>query len=152
MGGAEYKIHQAFRREGINLRIYRRSSTILDIVRPRQPDVRECKWTACPTRETAKCIVRNCVYLITCTPCGLRYVGSATRHLHQRIREHMIQGRSSTIQPHLTSCGNGTPNITVKVLAREKDEVNTRLREAIIIKKTRPELNTQGDSDFVDLI
>ena len=37
-------------------------------------------------------------------------------------------------------------------MAREKDEVDTRIREAIIIKKTCPDLNTREDSDFVDLV
>ena len=152
MGGAEHRIRRAFRREGINIRVYRRSTTLLDMVRPRRPEIRRCIWTDCPTREQGKCYVRNCVYSITCVPCGLRYVGSTTRALHERIREHTTQGRGSTVHSHLKACGGGTANVVVKVLAKEKDEVNTRLREAIIIKKTRPELNTQEDSDLVDLI
>jgi hypothetical protein len=42
--------------------------------------------------------------------------------------------------------------MNVRILANEKDAVNTRLREAILIKKRRPQLNTQADSDLVDLI
>ena len=149
---AERKIRKAFTQEGIRIRIYRRSTTILDTVRPRQPEVRQCRWTACPTKEQRRCFVRNCVYLITCSHCDQRYVGSTTRSLHERIREHTVTGRGSTIFNHLTTCGGGTAQPQVRILAREKDEVNTRLREAILIKKLRPELNTRTDSDLVDLI
>ena len=75
-----------------------------------------------------------------------------TRPLHERVREHSVTGRGSTIHEHLVNCGGGTAQVRVRVLAREKDEVNTRLREAIIIKRLRPELNTRAESDFVDLV
>ena len=149
---AEGKIRRAFLREGVNIRIIRRSTTVLDIVRPRQRDVRLCKWPTCPTKETNTCFVKNCVYEITCSPCGRRYVGSTTRPLHERIREHAASGRGSTIHDHLTTCGGGAARIRVKILAREKDEVDTRIREAIIIRKTRPDLNTREDMDIVDLV
>ena len=149
---AERKIRQAFTREGINIRLFRRSTTILDIVRPRQPDVRRCKWQTCPTRGAGKCFTKNCVYEVTCLPCGQRYVGSTTRPLHERVREHTTSSRSSTIHDHLTLCGGGTAQVQVKILAREKDEVNTRLREAIIIRRTRPGLNTQEESELIDIV
>ena len=40
----------------------------------------------------------------------------------------------------------------VRILAQEKDPINTRLREAIVIKKQRPELNTREESDLVNLV
>ena len=149
---AEHKIRRAFTREGINIRVYRRSTTILDIVRPRKPDMRRCTWEACPTKQEDKCFVRNCVYEITCTPCGRRYVGSTTRPLHERIREHTSSGRGSTVHGHLVTCGGGTARVRVRIVTKEKDEVNTRLREAIVIRKTQPELNTREESDLVDLV
>ena len=89
---------------------------------------------------------------MTCKPCGQRYVGSTTRPLHERLREHTVSGRGSTIHSHLIVCGGGTARIRVNIIAREKDEVNTRLREAIVIKRTEPELNTREESDLVDLV
>ena len=38
----------------------------------------------------------------------------------------------------------------VKIVAKERDEVNTRIREAIVIRKNNPDLNTQEDSEIVD--
>ena len=150
--GAERKIRRAFLKEGVNIRLVRRSTTILDVVRPRQPEVRKCKWDSCPTKEASTCFVRNCVYEITCQPCGRRYVGSTIRPLHERIHEHTTSGRGSTINDHLTTCGGGTARVQVKIVARERDEVNTRIREAIVIKRNRPDLNTQEDSELVDLV
>jgi hypothetical protein len=149
---AERKIRRAFTREGINIRIYRRSTTILDMVRPRQADIRRCTWADCPTRDAGTCFTKNCVYEVTCLPCRRTYVGSTTRPLHERIREHAAHGRGSTIHDHLVSCGDGTAQVHVRILAREKDEVNTRLREAILIKKQRPDLNTQEDSEAVNIV
>ena len=149
---AERRIRRAFTQEGINVRIYRRSTTILDVVRPRQPEIRRCPWTTCPTKERANCFARNVVYEITCSPCGHRYVGSTTRPLHERVREHTVTGRGSAIHEHLLTCGEGAARVQVRILAKEKDEVNTRLREAIAIKRLRPELNTRADSDLVDLV
>lgn len=33
-------------------------------------------------------LTRNCVYEVTCSPCGPRYIGSTARPLHERVREH----------------------------------------------------------------
>ena len=149
---AERKIRKAFAQEGISIRVYRRSTTILDIVRPRQAEVRRCTWADCPTKETARCFIKNCVYQITCSPCGRRYIGSTTRPLHERIREHTATGRGSTVHQHFINCGDGEARVQVRILAKEKDEVNTRLREVIAIKRLRPELNIRTESDLVDLV
>ena len=124
----------------------------MDYVRPRQPEVRRCIWESCPMKETGQCFSKNVVYEVICTPCGRRYVGSTTRPVHERIREHTANGRGSTVHNHFLTCGEGTARVSVRIVAREKDEVNTRLREAIVIKRTRPELSTREDSDLVDLI
>ena len=50
------------------------------------------------------------------------------------------------------ACGEGAAQVRIRILAREKDEVNTRLREAITIKRLRPELNTRSESDLVDFV
>ena len=149
---AERKILKAFREEGVRIRIYRRSTTILDVVRPKKQEIQRCTRPSCPTRSAGTCYVKKCVYEITCSPCGRRYVGSTTRPLHDRIREHLDTGRGSAIHEHLVACGGGAAQVRIRVLAREKDEVNTRLREAITIKRLRPELNTRSESDLVDFV
>ena len=147
----EHKVRKLFRQEGINIRLYRRSTTLLDVVRPRQPEVRQCPWPTCPTRETRECFVTNCVYQVTCVPCGRRYVGSTTRALHERIREHVV-GRSSLIYDHLSDCGGGQPRVRVSILNKEKDAINTRLAEALKIRVLRPELNSREEQGLEKLL
>ena len=53
----------------------------------------------------------------------------------------------------MTTCGGGAANVQIKIVTRERDEVNARMiREAILIKKSGPSLNTQEDSELVDLV
>ena len=97
---------------------FRKSRTLLDIVRPREPESRRCTWPTCPTRQKALCYRKNnCVYDIKCSPCGCHYIGSTTRPLHERIREHTTKGRGSTIHEHLIRCGGGTAQVEVRILA-----------------------------------
>ena len=63
-----------------------------------------------------------------------------------------MTGRGTSIYEHLLRCGQGAARVQVEILAREKDAVKTRLREAILIKKRHPELNTQTGSDLIDLV
>ena len=85
---AERRIRRAFTREGVNIRVFRRSTSILDVVRPRRQELRKCSWPTCPTAATALCFIKNCMNQVTYEPCGQSYVGSTTRPLHERIREH----------------------------------------------------------------
>lgn len=148
----EQRVRRLFQREGINIRLYRRSTSLLDVLRPRQPEVRRCPWPTCPTRETATCFTKNCVYQIKCVPCRRRYIGSTTRALHERVREHTIPGRSSLIFEHLRTCGNGSPQVEVSILTKEKDAINTRLAEAMKIRALKPELNSREEQGLEGLI
>lgn len=42
--------------------------------------------------------------------------------------------------------------IRVTIVAREKDAINTRIRKAIVIKKSSLDLNTWGDKVLVELV
>ena len=54
------------------------------------------------------CLSSNVIYLITCTSCGIRYVGQTARPVHFRIKEHLrhiTTGRPTPVASHfLTSC------------------------------------------------
>ena len=89
----------------------------------------------------------NCVYEVTCSPCGRHYNKSTTWPPQERTET----GCGSAIHEHIT-CGGGFASVRIRILTREKDEVDTRLREAISVKRLRPELNTRSESDLVDFV
>ena len=63
-----------------------------------------CKMRGCQINETKKCHAAMVVYLIECQ-CGENYVGSTTRTLHQRFKEHN-NVRSSQVYQHKEKCKN----------------------------------------------
>ena len=135
---AEWKIKNLFRRHGINIRLYRRSNTLFNTLRPKRAPVSSCRWPDCPTKASNTCFVKNVVYQITCSGCQGTYIGQTSRELHVRIRDHIL-GRGSTLHHHLTTCGAG--QFQVDILSKEKDPVNTQLAEGLYIRDLKPRLN-----------
>ena len=43
----------------------------------------------CPISGTKLCLLRKAVYQITCNNCNQHYIGSTTRFIHDRVREHL---------------------------------------------------------------
>lgn len=105
---ADHKIRRNFTREGFNICIVRRSTTILDIIRSNSQATggQDLQVDFLPHgMKAGKCLIKDCVYQITCLPCELYNVESTIRPLHERIREHIANGRGSTIHDRLTACG-----------------------------------------------
>ena len=96
---------------------------------------------------------RNTVYQLTCKACGKYYIGSTTRFLHDRTKEHLTNDNSS-VKKHLTTHHrNNSHNIEVKVITRENDPVNLRLYEAYYIRKHKPGLNSREEcTELNDLL
>ena len=66
---------------------------------------------------------------------GEYYIGSTTRCLHDRTKEHLANDNSSVTKHLTTHHRNHNHNIEVKVITRENDPVNLRLHEAYYIRK-----------------
>ena len=107
----------------------------------------------CPIADTNLCLQRNTVYQLTCKACGEYYIGSTTRFLHDRTKEHLTNDNSS-VKKHLTTHHrNNSHNIEVKVITRENDPVNLRLYEAYYIRKHKPGLNSREEcTELNDLL
>ena len=98
---------------------------------------------------TAKAAAASSVYQLTCKACGEYYIeyyiGSTTRFLHDRTKEHLTNDNSS-VKKHLTTHHhNNSHNIEVKVITRENDPVNLRLHEAYYIRKYKLGLNSREE-------
>ena len=90
---------------------------------------------------------------ITYKNCSQHYIGSTTRFIHDRVKEHLANGNSS-INKHITICQNNDyKGIEVKIIVMENDPVNLRLFEAFYIRKNKPTLNSREECiEFADLL
>jgi len=95
----------------------------------------------------------NVVYQITCNNCNQHYIGSTTRFVHDRVREH-LNNDSSSVKKHISKCQNKVhKGIEIKTIALEKDPANLRLFEAFYLRKYKPALNSREEcSEFADLL
>ena len=101
------------------------------------------------------CFAKNCIYQIECITCHLIYIGSTIRNLHDRVKEHVTRPASS-IYKHFAAhhkIDNINDSIRVTIIAKERDPVNLRLKEAHYISKLRPEINNREErSELTELL
>ena len=92
----------------------------------------------------------NVVYEFSCScDTNLTYLGMSTRHLSTRIREHLNFNSQtpSAVQTHLMSCDicskvNHKPS-SFKIIKKCNSEFQTKIYEALLIRKRNPALNRQ---------
>ena len=100
-----------------------------------------CTRTNCPISGTKLCLLRNAVYQITCNNCNQHYIGSTTRFIHDRVREH-LNNDNSPVKKHLSQSQNKVyKGIDIKSIVIENDPANLRLLEAFYIRKYKPIIN-----------
>ena len=147
-----YKIANIFRKEGIPVRVTHKSYTLRRALSQKNTE-RTCTRANCPISNTNLCLLRNVVYQITCNNCNQHYIGSTTRFVHDRVREH-LNNDSSSVKKHISKCQNKVhKGIEIKTIALEKDPANLRLFEAFYIRKYKPALNSREEcSEFADLL
>ena len=115
-----YKIANIFRKEGIPVRVTHKSYTLRRALSPNNTE-RTCTRANCPISNTNLCLLRNVVYQITCNNCNQHYIGSTTRFVHDRVREH-LNNDSSSVKKHISKCQNKVhKGIEIKTIALEKD-------------------------------
>lgn len=135
------KINNIFKSNKLDVRIYRRSTTLRNILQDRKQA--KCKKKHCPINDENICLKKMCVYKATCDNCHNIYIGSTTRHVHTRASEH-IQNPSSSIYQHQQQCKS---NISFSIIHTTREIVKLRFIEALEIKKQRPKLNTKEESN-----
>ena len=93
-------------------------------------------------------LVSNVVYKFSCScNTNMSYIGMTTRHLGTRIQEHLQPKAKSAIRDHIDDCHScKQANINVdnfKVIRTCNTEYNSKIQEALLIKKHNPKANTQ---------
>ena len=85
------------------------------------------------------------VYKYTCANCQIGYVGETCRHLHERVKEHLTQ-KSSHIFKHLEenpTCKEKSDISSFQIIDNDNSVFRLKIKEAIHINWTKPELNKQ---------
>ena len=138
------QISKAFSKENIPVRLCHRTNSLRDALRVKQTPNTSCTKQHCPIKHTNMCYMKNVVYQITCQQCSQTYIGSTIRPLHTRLTEH-TQRSNSAFHQHCMSCNNRKQSMQVKIIARDSDPINLRIREAIHIKRQQPTLNRREE-------
>jgi Reverse transcriptase (RNA-dependent DNA polymerase)/GIY-YIG catalytic domain len=86
------------------------------------------------------------VYEITCKTCGATYIGETGRSLSERVKEHEREHRhhrteKSSVAKHAVEERHEIDYVNVRILAKEKNKVRRKMKEAIEIAKNRPKMN-----------
>ena len=110
-------------------------------------------FTLTAISNTGLCLRRNAVYQLTCNSCDQQYIGSTTRFIHDRVREH-LNNENSSVKKHIYSCQNKDyKGIDVKIIMSENDPANLRLYKEFYIRKCKPTLNSREEwTAFADLL
>ena len=131
-----------FRKEGIPVRVAHKSYTLRRALSHNNKE-RTCTRANCPVSGTKLCLLRNAVYQITCNNCNQHYIGSTTRIIHDRVREH-LNNDNSPVKKHLSQCQKKVyKGIEIKSIVMENDPANLQLLEAFYIRKYKPIINSR---------
>jgi len=133
------RIKNIFKKEGLNVKIYRKSQNLRQVLSKKK--TKPCKKKNC-TINNEDCLKKKCIYETTCSECNNTYLGSTIRPLHERAKEH--EGTSSSVYKHRQTCGG---SFRFRVIDTANDITELRYKEAIYIKKRRPEINTKQEAE-----
>ena len=126
----------------LTVRLYRKSFTLRNALQKRPPTTEVCRMNDCQLKSEL-CFIKNCVYKLSCNNCQDAYIGSTIRPFHARFREHLTRAVSSVFQ-HRSSChGDFTPSI----ISKENDPVKLRFKEALLIQKYNPTINSRAERE-----
>ena len=99
-----HRITNIFRKENIPLRIAHKYYTLKQA---QSHTSTERKYTRdkCPISNAGLCLRRNAVYQLMCNSCDQQYIGSMTRFIHNRVKEH-LNNENSSVKKRIYSCQN----------------------------------------------
>jgi hypothetical protein len=146
------RIKRIFLQEKLDIRLYHLNTSLRNRLAKRTKELNTCTIDNCITRPTNQCFKRNVVYEVKCNKCHKAYIGSTIRHLHTRIIEHLRTDRNSSIFKHIETCQN-SDNYSIRTLAQDRDVINLRIREGILIHERKPQINSRDElSEFKDFL
>ena len=136
------KVKRIFKETGMNIRLYRRSYTLRNALKTNT--IQQCDKSNCPLKHKL-CLKKNIVYKLTCAKCQEIYIGSTHRELHTRFNEH-VTNKDGNIYSHKQTCNS---QFIPSILATTPDNLCLRFKEAILIGKLKPSINSRAERDEI---
>ena len=136
--------------------VHPRPQTILQLAQPKTK-LPDCKLRNCPI-PYLRCTACFVVYEVKCEICKAIYVGSTTRALHDRAKEHVTaatkHSRTSAIGEHYQlHHPTDEPRLLFRIIRRtKKDELRLRIEEALMIKELAPTINRRCEETGLDFL
>jgi len=138
----DFGLKKLFTKHGLNVGLAHKSNSLQRVLHnPIPVKERTCSLKDCPLKASKLCFRKMVVYHIKCSNCLSAYVGSTSRFLHLRLREHLHRKESSVFQHKIVCKGS----FITTVLRTAKDEVDLRLLESSFIHSVKPCLNHKED-------
>ena len=139
------QLKRIFRGVNLPVRISHRSFTLRMALNQRhRHDNIKCDLRSCQLNNNL-CLRTNVIYQIKCNSCSKIYIGSTIRSLHVRLKEHLTRKESSVFRHKQLCSPKDIFPFEISILASDNDNINLRLREAMYIKKLRPDLNNREE-------
>ena len=91
------------------------------------------------------------VYKVSCSDCDGFYIGKTCRNLITRIEEHKV-GKNSSVSEHVQQNGHTMNWKDIEILDHAKSDMQILWKEMLHIKKQKPMLNKQLNSELFCLL
>ena len=137
-----YAIRNVFKAAQLPVRIFCKNRNLRSLLNSKKTE-EKCTIRNCYLQDPTLCNSKMCVYEMTCRKCSHMYIGSTTRRLHTRVREH-FQRSTSSVYRH---CGQCSSEFDVRIIARDQNPNRLRFKEAVHIQRRNPELNTKFERE-----
>ena len=98
------------------------------------------------------------VYNFTCSTCFSTYIGKTKRHFLIRAYEHLgisyrtnknlkyAENSATSVRKHSSTCNHSASLEDFTVISRASNDFHTKIKESILIKYRKPDLNNAEDS------
>ena len=144
------RVRQILTRNNINAIVVNpKRRTILQMTK-KSPASIACRMRSCPI-PYIKCTSCFVVYEGRCNACNKSYIGSTSRPLHHRAREHLYaaskkDGTSAFGDHYKAYHLHQEPDITFSIIkSTVRDELHLEVAEAYEIQSRRPALNRKRE-------
>ena len=94
----------------------------------------------------------NVIYHIKCNDCNADYIGKSIRICNIRMKEHDNEKSKSNAKDHEIESGHKMDYDDIKILDRASNDLKLSLKEMLYIRKLKPSLNKQLESELFTLI